>query len=326
MLGGGRAGRLREACPLRSAEEDGLDLGVEDEDESATGASDDVGEGALEEGAGAFVSENLFKAVSSVVVHLVGAARVHHESATHGVKRVRDDASADGNALGEAPHGEHGSSLGVGEEHGLARVEHTEVGRAVGDDADDGDAEASVETLRTVLGEDLLEAVDKTSELAVTALTDVSGEAGSGEIERVHDGQGGRTSGTTGRAVSEEELDGLLLGVVRVEDGLVEVLEGEVEGLGGEVTHNVGEVSSPEGAEALLLDDSAEAVTDAVVAVLFGDGSGSVLHLEEELDSLDGGDEGLRDGGGDTTDQEIGHEALLALGRGSGGGHLQGCV
>ena len=121
------------------------------------------------------------------------------------------------------------------------------------------------------------------------------------------------TCGTTGSAVADEELAGVGLGVVWVEDLLVVVLEGEVQGLGGEVTNHVGQVASPEGSEALLLDDSLEAVADAVVSVLGLDGLRSVLHLEEELDSLDGGHKGLGDGGRDTSDEEVGHEALLAF-------------
>ena len=90
-------------------------------------------------------------------------------------------------------------------------------------------------------------------------------------------------------------------------------LEGEVKSLGGKVPHDVGEVTSPERSEALLVDDTLEAVTDTVVAVFGLDGAGSVLHLEEELDTLDGGHDRLGDGRRDTTDQEIGHKALLLL-------------
>lgn len=34
------------------------------------------------------------------------------------------------------------------------------------------------------------------------------------------------------------------------------------------------------------------------------------LVLDQELDTLDGGSSSLRDGGGDTTHQEVGHEGL----------------
>ena len=165
----------------------------------------------------------------------------------------------------------------------------------------------------SILGQDLLEAVDETVELALTTGTDISSETGTGEIERVDHGEGSGTSSTTGQTVADEELAGVGLGIVRVENRLVEVLEGEVESLGGEVSDDVSQVTSPEGTEALLLDDSLEAVTNTVVSVLGLDGLGGVLHLEEQLDSLDRGHDGLRDSGRDTANHEISHEGLLGL-------------
>jgi hypothetical protein len=102
----------------------------------------------------------------------------------------------------------------------------------------------------------------------------------------------------------------LSLGVVGAEDFLVDILEGEVEGLGGEVSDYVGSVTSPEGSEALLFVDALEAVADTSVLLHVGGGLSrlgsllghGVLDLEEKFDTLDGGDDGLGDGGGDTTD------------------------
>lgn len=145
-----------------------LDLGVEDEDESTTSASKDVGEGSLEEGFGTFVGEDLLEAMSGIVVHLFASARVHHESSSDGIERVRDDSGGDGNALSESPQGKNVGGLGVGEHHGFTSIEHTEVGSAVGNDTDDRDSEASVKTGRAVLGKDGLEAVNESSELTVS--------------------------------------------------------------------------------------------------------------------------------------------------------------
>lgn len=296
-----------------SAEEDGLDLRVEHEHEGATSASDDVGEGSLEEGSGSLVGSDSSEAVDGAAVHLLGAAGVHHESTTDGVEGVGEDTGGDGHELSVGPHGEEGRFLGVSEEDGLARVEHAEVRGTVGDDTGHRDAEASVETLGAVLAEDLLQAVDEAVELTVTTGADISGEAGTGEVERVDDAEGSGTGGTTGGAVADEEHARLLLGVVGVEHLLVIVLEGEVQGLRGEVPDNVGEVASPEGGEALLLVHSSEAVANTVVSVLGGDGLGGILDLEEELDSLNGSDERLGDGRGDSTNEEVRHEALLSL-------------
>lgn len=42
-----------------------------------------------------------------------------------------------------------------------------------------------------------------------------------------------------------------------------------------------------------------------LITLVFGDLFGDVLHLEEQLDPLDGGDAGLGDGRGDTSGEEI---------------------
>lgn len=182
---------------LCSAEEVGLDLGVEHKDESTTSASDDVGERALEEGFGTFVGENFLEAMRGAIVHLLGSAGVHHKSTSDGIERVGDDTGGNGHTLSETPHGEHVSRFGIWEKHGLSSIEHTEVRGTIGDDTNDGDAETSVETLRAILGENLLEAVDETVELTLATLTDISCETSSSEIERVHNSEGSSTGSTT---------------------------------------------------------------------------------------------------------------------------------
>ena len=89
------------------------------------------------------------------------------------------------------------------------------------------------------------------------------------------------------------------------------ILACEVECLSWEIPDDIGQVTSPEGGESLLLDDSGEAVTNTTVSVLRGDVLVGVLHLEEKLDSLDGGHKGLGNGSGSSTDEEVGDEALL---------------
>jgi len=295
--------------------EGGLDLVVEDKDESTTGTSDNVGKATLEEGSTTLILVDLLEAVHGTVVKLVLASLTgsHHKSSSDGIERVGDNTRGDGDALSETPHGEEVGLLDVLEEHDLTSIEHTEVGGSVSNDTNDGDTETSVEAGDTVLTSGLLEAVNETVELSLLAGTDISGESGTGEIERVDDGEGGGTSSTTGGAVTDEEHTGLGLGVVGAESLLVEVLAGEVEGLGREIPDDVSEVTSPEGTEALLGSDSAEAVTDTLISHLNGNVGVSILDLEEELDSLDRSDDGLGDSGGDTTDEEVDQEVLFFL-------------
>ena len=110
-----------------AAGEVALDLVVEDEDESATSASDDVGEGALEEGLATLVLVDLLEAVDGARVENIASAGLHHESSSDGVERVRSNTSGHSDELSEGPHCEDVSLLGVGEEDGLASVEHAEV-------------------------------------------------------------------------------------------------------------------------------------------------------------------------------------------------------
>jgi hypothetical protein len=299
-----------------------LDLSVEYEHEGTTCAAEYVGEGTLEEGTGALLSGDLSDAVHGASVLDIGtsAARLHHQSSANGVKRVGDDTSADGDDLGESEECDGACLLHVGEEDGFTSVEATEVRGTVGNDTDDGDTETLVETLGTISGSYFLEAVNETVELTSLAGADVSSESGTGEVERVDHTEGSGTSGTTGGAVTNEELYLLGLGIEGAEDLLVDILEGEVKGLSGEISDDVGSVSSPESSETLFVVDARKAITNTGVLLHVG-GWGlaslgsllahGVLDLKEELDTLDGGDDGLGDGGGDTTDHEIGEEALV---------------
>ena len=92
------------------------------------------------------------------------ATRLHHKSSADGVKRVGDDTSADGDDLGESEECDGACLLHVGEEDGFTSVEAAEVRGTVGNDTDDGNTETLVETLRTISGGNLLEAVDETAE------------------------------------------------------------------------------------------------------------------------------------------------------------------
>jgi hypothetical protein len=126
---------------------------------------------------------------------------------------------------------------------------------------------------------------------------------------------------TTGGQVTGHPLGVTVTLLLVCEHGLVGVAESEVERLGGEVTDDVGSVTTPEGEDTLVLRGTAEALANAVVLavettglkhlILWGvlarvsmrgfRGDETYLVLDEELNTLDGGSSGLRDGGGNTT-------------------------
>jgi hypothetical protein len=104
------------------------------------------------------------------------------------------------------------------------------------------------------------------------------------------------------------------------------VLEGKVERLGGEVTDDVGEISAPQGTETLLSNNTAGGsatiqlrnAPEAIRNTLVGGGETAlldhlVLVLDEQLDTLDGGSNGLGDTSGNTTKEKVLIESDLLL-------------
>jgi hypothetical protein len=116
-------------------------------------------------------------------------------------------------------------------------VEEAKVHTTVGDDADDGHAEAVVESHDAAgAGGSLRQAVSQALELGL-ASAHIGRQARARVVQGVHNHQGAGASEATRRHVDGEGLQGVLLLVHLGEHGLDGVLEGEVEGLGGDCTH-----------------------------------------------------------------------------------------
>ncbi len=76
--------------------------------------------------------------------------------------------------------------------------------------------------------------------------------------------------------------------------------------MSGEISDDVGTVTLPESLNTLISSDALEAVTHSEVGSLDGTCFEECLYiLKSELDDLDGGCEGLGDGGRDTAHKEI---------------------
>jgi len=285
-----------------------LNFVVEDQDDGTTGATDGVGEGTLEEGTGTFVDEDLSPAVEGGGVQDFTTTRLHHHTTTDSVEGIGDNTRDGGDNLGNSPALPEGSSLGILQQHGLGSVVTSEEGSTVNDDTEDGDTEASVETLKTITLVDGLDAVSKTVELTVSTLANISTKTSTGEIKRVDEHEGSSTSSTTGGQVSSEEFPEVLLGVVADEDFLVGILEGKVQGLGGEVTDDISQVATPERGEALFLGNADESINNTLVLLVSSDLGRSVLDLQQELDTLDGSNNSLGDTTGNTTSKQVSEE------------------
>lgn len=170
----------------------------------------------------------------------------------------------------------------VPNQHTLSCVIDAKVSSPVDDDALNRDIEALVQALQTIRLEDFSQAVAQTVELSCSSsLSHISSQTGTGEVEGIHETQGGGSGGATRGQVTGEvppEL-GALVDAIK-EDLLVLVLEGEVEGLGGEISDDIGKVTSPEGEESLLLGDTGDTVHDTLVLLICGDLLAGMLDLE----------------------------------------------
>ena len=139
-----------------------MDLVVENEDKSSSSSSENVGEASLEESSSTFVLVDLLEAIKSSIIHLISTSLSgsHHESSSDSVEWVGNNTGSDSDDLSETPHSEEVSSLDVLEEKNLTSIEHTEVRGSVTDDTNDRDTETSVESEWTVLGGNLLKAIN----------------------------------------------------------------------------------------------------------------------------------------------------------------------
>lgn len=285
-----------------------LDFVVQYEHERTTGTSEDVRECALEEGGSTLSLSDRRPAVYGVLVKHValGTAGLHHHAPTDRVEWIRDDTGYCGHGLSDGPADDDGCVLGVGQ-HTARRIVETEICSTVDNDTLYGYTETSVQTDESIRLEDLADAVTETGELALAiALTDVSGETSTGEVERVYETERGGTGGTARREITSEVAPELRILVYAAKEHLlVLVLESEVERLSREVPDHVSEVTTPEGEQALLLGNADEGVDYTLVALVLCDLFADVLHLEQQFDTLDGCYGGLGDGGRDTASQEV---------------------
>jgi len=300
------------------SEEDDLELIVDGQDTSTGNTTEDVGTGTLEERLDSLLGNDLLGSIEGVLV-LDGLTGGHHHASADGIKRVRGDTGTSGDTPSESERGKEVVLERSGEEDGLDGVVHSEVETTVNDDTSDGGHETTVETGNTVRGEGLAVDVDETVELTVTTrlgVLGIVGKTGTGVVKGVDEEERSGTGSTTGGKVTRHP-EGVSVTVLLVAEQLLElVTESKVQGLGGEVSDDVGSVSSPESHDTLVGHGALEAVTNT--GVLVGETASLehlILVLDEELDTLDRSGSSLRDGGGDTTHQEVGQEGRHAQDR-----------
>ena len=255
---------------------------VEDKHKCSTGSSDNVGKRSFEECSWPFVLIDLSNAIHGASVKDIGSSRLHHKSSSHGIEGIGDDSSQDGYGLSESPNSEEVSILVVAEKQDFTSIEHTEISSSVSDNSNYGNTKSSVKTIESVTLEYFFKTINKSSEFSLlsTSFTNISSESGSCEIKRIDEHKGCSSSSTTGSHVSHEEFEGFLLGVVWAENLLVSIFECKVHGLSGEVSNDVSHVSSPEGSESLFGVHSSEAISNALISLVYCDVLLGVLYLQ----------------------------------------------
>jgi len=261
---------------------------VHNQDKRSTSTSENVGESTLEESLGAFLGVDLFEAVNSTIVQNFLSTRLHHQSSSNGIKRIRKETGKRSYDLSNKEF-EENTGLGVRQKGSLSGIVTTEIAGSVGNDTKDGNSETLIETFDTIMSSDLIKAINKTNELSISGVsTNISSESGSGKIEGVDEYQRSSTSSTTRGEVTHEEFPEVSSWVIGAENLLVGILEGKVKGLSGERSENGSEVTSPESRDTFFLGNSDQNVYNAFVSLVTLKLLVSSLGLEKELDSLNG--------------------------------------
>jgi len=301
------------------AEHDQLDLVVDREYTSTGDTTENVGTSTLEERLDTLLGNDLAGGIEGRLV-LDGLTRSHHHTTADSVERVRGNTGTSGDSPTEEERGQEVTLKVSDEDDRLERIVHSEVETTVDDDTGNRGTETTVETEDAVGGEGLLVDIDQTVELTVTTalrVLGVVGETGTGVVEGVDEEKGSGTSHTTRGKVTSHPPPVSITVLLVAEHGLERVAESEVQGLGWEVTDDVGSVATPQRGHTLVGGGTTEAVHDTIVLALkTARLQHLILVLDEKLDTLDRSGGGFRDGSGNTTHQEVDHEAGHAHARG----------
>jgi len=140
--------------------------------------------------------------------------------------------------------------------------------------------------------------VDESVVLFLSLLSDIGGETGSDEIERVDEGEGGCSCCSSGDHSTEELTPVGIVSLSIWEKCKVDrVVDGKVEGLGWEVSHHVGTVSFPVGHNSFLLWHLDQTIPHSLVH--------SWLGLQEEFATFERCIDGLGDSSRHSSDNKV---------------------
>lgn len=221
-----------------------LDFFIENQDESTTNSSENVGKWTLEEWLiSTFLLIDFLSTIKRSSIEDFSTTRLHHHSSSDGIKWIWGNTSQGSNGLGNNVLNKE--SLIFQFEDTISRIEHSEVDSSVEDDTPNWDDESLIETSDTISSGDLLQTIKSSVELSLSSWSNISSQSGSNEIQWVDKEQWGGSSSSSWEHRSEEVLNLLSLWVEWAEPISVGILEGKVQGLGWEISHDVGHVSSP---------------------------------------------------------------------------------
>lgn len=280
---------------------------------STSNTTKDIGTSTVEEGHNTLSLEDSGETVQRTVV-LDSLTGGHHHTTTDSINRVRDNTGSDGNSVTEHEVGK--SRRVLTEDNRLEGIVETEVTTTVHNNTNARNNETTVESGNTIGSDGLLVNIHETGVLTRTSLLgrlDIVTKTSSGVIQRVNEGKGDGTGDTTGSDVLGELGDESII-LALLEQSLDLILEGEVQSLGREVTKTVDSVTSPQGRDTLGSDGALSAVNDTVVrSVQSSRLDHLTLVLDQKLDTLDRGGDGLGNHSSGTRETEVLDEAQLVV-------------
>jgi hypothetical protein len=200
------------------------------------------------------------------IIYLTGS---QHHARTDSVKRVSGEASNRSDGPAKEESGKEVALESTGEDKGPNEVGYAEEDTAVDTDANNGWQKATVKTSNTVRGEGLFNDVHEALKLtlATSRFLDVESKTSTSVVKGVKEEENSGTSGSTRGKIAERPPPVAVTLLLKGEHRRVGIAKREVQGLLWEVTDNIRGAAAPKGGNALLSDNTLEALVNAGVGL-----------------------------------------------------------
>lgn len=124
------------------------------------------------------------------------SARLHHKSSSDGVQWVRGNSGNGGNVHSVQELDNNAGVLLILKKNHFSGIVESEIKGSIGDNSDNGDSESLIKSEKSITLVNLAQTVDQTVELS-GIFSDIGGQSGSGEIQRINEAQTGSAGGSS---------------------------------------------------------------------------------------------------------------------------------